>query len=57
MKTTYVLKCRNGYGEIVIREFEARNILEAKTIAKNFMIHNLIQIGWLITKSGKQFVI
>jgi len=57
MKTAYVLKCRNGYGETIIRKFEARNILEAKTIAKNFMTHNFIQTGWLITKSGKQFII
>ena len=57
MKQEYILKCRNGYGEIIIRKFEARNIIDAKTIAKNFMRHNFLQIGKLVTKSGKQFII
>lgn len=57
MKQEFILKCRNGYGETIIRKFEARNILDAKTIAKNFMRHNFLQVGHLITKSGKQFVI
>lgn len=57
MKQEFVLKCHNGYGETIIRKFEARNILDAKTIAKNFMLHNFLQVGRLITKTGKQFII
>ena len=57
MKQEFILQSRNGYGETITRKFEARNIRDAKTIAKNFMRHNFLKVGKLITKSGKQFMI
>ena len=53
MKTIYVFESRNGYKEIVSIRFEARTILDAETIAKNWMKHNFIRHGWLSNESGR----
>lgn len=53
MKKEYILKCINGYGEITLRKFEAYNLTDARTIAKNFMKHNFLVSGKLFTKDGR----
>lgn len=57
MKQKFLLKCYNGYGETIIRKFEARNLIEANLIAKNFMTHNFLKDGVIITKSFQTFKI
>lgn len=57
MKRTYVLKYRTGWGESCEINFEARTIIDAQEIAKNYCKQNLIMVARLISNSGKTYIV
>lgn len=51
MKATYLLECRNGYGEIKVK-FEARSFSAAMLMASEWLKRNFIYHGWLVKSDG-----
>lgn len=57
MKQAFILTYVNGYGENGCVKFSANNAWEARTMAKNYCVRNMIKRARLITKSGKHYSI
>lgn len=55
-KAIYTLKFRTGYGERCTREIEARDILEAMNIARNYLNHQYFgATGYIVTRTGRTY--
>lgn len=57
MKQAFILTYVNSYGENGCVKFSANNAWEARTMAKNYCVRNMIKRARLITKSGKHYSI
>lgn len=57
MKQIYRLEYRTGWGEHNFVKFEARTLLDAMTIAKNYCTHHFIKIAWLINEKENRYAI
>lgn len=54
---TYTLFYTTGYGEKCKKQFEARTIMDAITIAQNYCKANFIQVARLYSPNGKRYLI